>query len=132
MGWEPAYFAADPMTIQEGCQVITQAITDHWVKARGPGHPHVNLPIQQPFQFNHPRDSPRKDTPGDVSPNHQPLPHWPSRGWDHNRCQKDHRQPLHQFPSPSLDCGFESDRSLLLMASSMPFMSDRLEGSWHS
>ena len=111
-----AYLATGPMTIQEGQWVIAQAVTDPQVKARGPGHSCVNLLTQQPFRFDHPRDSPRKDTPRDISPNHQPLPHWPSRGWDCNRCWRDHRQPLHQLPSPSLDCRFESHRSSLLMA----------------
>ena len=45
-----AYLATDPMTIQEGKRAIAQAITDHQVKARGPGCPHVNLLAQQPFQ----------------------------------------------------------------------------------
>ena len=44
-----AYLAADPMTIQEVKRAIAQAITDHQVKARGPGCPHVNLLAQQPF-----------------------------------------------------------------------------------
>ena len=30
---------ADPMTLQEGKRAITQAVLDHRVKARGPGHP---------------------------------------------------------------------------------------------
>ena len=47
-----AYLAADPMTIQEGRMDIAQAISDQWVKARGPGCPHVNLPAQQPFFFD--------------------------------------------------------------------------------
>ena len=63
-----AYLAAEPMTIQEGQWAIAQAITDCHVKVRGPGHPHVNLPTQQPFRFDCPRDSPRKDTPRDISP----------------------------------------------------------------
>ena len=29
-----------------------QAVSDHRVKARGPGCPRVNLPAQQPFRFN--------------------------------------------------------------------------------
>ena len=66
-------------------KAIAQAITDCHIKARGLGHPHVNLPTQQSFRFDCPRDSPRKDTSGDVSPNHQPSPHWPLRGWDHKR-----------------------------------------------
>ena len=40
------YLATDPMTIQEGRRAIAQAISDHQVKARGPGHPHVNLLAQ--------------------------------------------------------------------------------------
>ena len=51
------------MTLQEGKRAITQAISDHRVKARGPGHPQVNLLAQQPFRFNTSRTSP----PGDVS-----------------------------------------------------------------
>ena len=129
---KPAYLATDPKTIQEGQWVITQAITDCWVMVRGPGHPHINPSTQQPFRFDHPRDSSRKDTPGDVSSDHQLLPHWPSRGQDHNRHQRDHRQPLHWLPSPSLASGFKSDRSSLSMASLMSSMSDRSEGSQHS
>ena len=41
-----AYLATDPMTIQEGKRAIAQAISDNQVKARGPGHPHVNLLAQ--------------------------------------------------------------------------------------
>ena len=52
-----AYLAADPMTIQEGRRPIAQAESDHQVKARGSGHPHVNLPAQQPFGFDPPRGS---------------------------------------------------------------------------
>ena len=129
-GWgtwvgKPTYLATDPMTIKEGQWVIAQAVTNHWVKTRGLGHPHINLPTQQPFRFDCPRDSPRKDTPGDASYNHQPLPHQPLRGMDHNRCWRDHRQPPPWLPSPSLDCRFESDRSSLSMASLMSSMSDR-------
>ena len=47
-----AYLAADPMPFQEGRRAIAQAITDHQVKARGPGCPNVNLLAQQPFQFD--------------------------------------------------------------------------------
>ena len=47
-----AYLTADPMTIQEGKMAIIQAISDHQVKVRGPGHPRVNPPAQQPFLFN--------------------------------------------------------------------------------
>ena len=129
---KPAYLATDPMTIQEGWWVIAQAITDHQVKVRGLGHPCVNLSTQQPFRFDHPGSSPLKSTPGEVDSDHQPLPHQPLRGWDCNRCQRDQRPPPPQLPSPSPDCRFESDRSLLLMASLMSAMLDRSEGSQHS
>ena len=35
--------------------------------------------------------APRKDTPRDISPNHQLLPYWHLRGWDCNRHWRDHR-----------------------------------------
>ena len=60
------------------------------------------------------------------------MPHWPPRGWDHNRHRKDQRQPPPQLPLPSPDCRFESDRSSLSTASLMSSISDRLEGYWHS
>ena len=41
-----AYLAGDPMTIQEGRRAIAQAVSDHGVKAREPGHPCVN-PLAQ-------------------------------------------------------------------------------------
>ena len=80
-----AYLTADPMTIQEGKMAITQAISDHRVKARGLGCPHVNLPVQQPFQFNPPRSSTPKDTSGDGSSDYLPTPHWPTRDQECNR-----------------------------------------------
>ena len=46
-----SYLTANPMTLQEGKRAITQAVSDHRVKARGPGCPRVNLPAQQPFRF---------------------------------------------------------------------------------
>ena len=60
-----AYLAPDPITIQEGRRAIAQAISDHQVKVRGPGHPCVNLLAQQPFQFDPQRGSPLKDVSGD-------------------------------------------------------------------
>ena len=127
-----AYLATDPMIIQEGWWAIAQAITDHQVKVRGPGHPWINLPAQQPFRFDHLRGSPLKDTSGDGGSNCQPSPCQAPRSQDCNRCQRDQRPPLPQFPSPSLDHGFESDRSSLSMASSMLSRSDGSDGSWHS
>ena len=47
-----AYLTANPMTIQEGKRAIVEAVSDNRVKAKGLGHPRVNLAAQQPFQFN--------------------------------------------------------------------------------
>ena len=123
------YFAVDPMTIQEGQCAIAQAITDCQVKARGPGHPCVNALAKQPFRFDHPRGSPIKDVSGDGDSDCQQSPCRLPRGLDCNRHQRDQRPPSPQFPSPSLDYGFESDRSLLSMASLMSSRSDRSDGS---
>ena len=127
-----AYLTADPMTIQEGKRAIAHAIPDHQVKARGPGHPHVNLPVQQPFQFSPPRSSPPKDVSEDGSSDYLPSPHWPTRGWECNRHQRDQRPQPPQFPSPSPDHGFERNRSLLSTMSLMSSRSDWSDGSRHS
>ena len=81
---KPAYLAADPLTIQEGQWEIAWAVAKCWIKARDPGCPHVNLSTLQLFRFNQQGDSPQKDTPGDANSDHQLLPHWPLRGWNHN------------------------------------------------
>ena len=44
-----AHLATDPLTIQEGWQVITQAITEHQIEVRGPGHPHSHPTTLQVF-----------------------------------------------------------------------------------
>ena len=66
------------MTLQEGKRAITQAISDHRVKARGPGHPQVNPLAQQAFRFNTSWTSP----PGVVSAHYGSdegqTPRWPS------------------------------------------------------
>ena len=62
-----AYLTADPVTIPKGKRAIAQAVSANRVKARGPGHPCVNLPAQQPFQFNAQRVSPPKEVSGDCS-----------------------------------------------------------------
>ena len=129
---KPAYLATDPLTIQEGQWTIAQAITECWIEVRGPGWPCLNLSNLQPFRFYCPGDSPQKDCPRDVSFDHQPSPHRPQRGWDCNWHRGDQRLIPHQPPSPSLDHGFESDRSSVLTASSVSSQSDRSEGSWHS
>ena len=67
-----AYLTADPMMLQEGKRAIACAISDHRVKARGPGCPRVNPPAQQPFRFNTLRASP----PGDQSAHEVPKDRW--------------------------------------------------------
>ena len=127
-----AYFTADPLTTQEGRRAMDQAVSNNRVKVRRPGHPHVNLLAQQPFWFNVPRNSLLKDMPGDGGSDYQPSPYRPSIGCKCNRRWRDQRPQLPRFPLPSPDCGFESDRSSLLMASSMSSRSDHSDRSRHS
>ena len=127
-----AYLITDSMTIQEGKRAIAEAVSDYQVKVRGPGCPCVNLPVQQPFCFNPPRSSPPKDASRDGSSNYPPSPHQPSRGWECNSHWRDQRPQSPQFPSPSPDCGFKSDRSSLSTTSSMSSRSDWSDGSRHS
>ena len=119
-----SYLAADPMTIQEGRRAIAQAVSNHQVKARGPGFPHVNLPAQQPFQFDPPRSSPPKDASGNGGSDHPLSPCQPSRGQEHIRHWRDQRPQSLQFPSPSPDHRFESNWSSLSTAFSMLSRSD--------
>ena len=132
--WEGklAYLTADPMTIQEGKRAIAQAILDNQLKARGPGCPHVNPPVQQPFCFNALRMSPPKDASGDCSSDYLPSPRWPSRGQEHNRRQRNQKPQSPWLPSPFPDHGFESDRSSLSTMSLMLSRSDWSDGSRHS
>ena len=126
------YLTTDPMTIQEGKGAVAQAISDNRVKARVPGHPCANPPTQQPFQFNAHRASPLTDVSGDCVSDYLQTPHHSSRGQECNRRRRDQRPQPPRFPSPSLDCGFESDRSSLSMTSSMSSRSDCSDRSRHS
>ena len=121
---KPAYLATDPLTSQEGQWVIAQAITKCQIKARGLGHLLMNPLTPQPFRYDHLRNSPQKDYPWEADSDHPPMSHQPPRGWDCNRCRKDHRQPP-RLLSPSPDCRFKSDRSSLLTALLMSSISDR-------
>ena len=102
------------------------------MKARGLGCQCVNPLAQQPFRFFSSRGSHIRDASGDGGSDHQPSPHWPLRGGDCNRHWRDHRPPSPCFTSPSLDCGFESNRSSLLMASLISSRSNRSDVSQHS
>ena len=129
---KPAYLTANPMMLKEGKRAIACAILDHGVKARGPGHPRVNPPAQQPFRFNTARASPPGDQSAHKVPEDRPTPQWPSRGRGHNRRRRDRRPQPPRFPSHLPDQGFKSDRSSSSMASSMSSWSDRSDGSGHS
>ena len=84
-----AYLTANPMMLQEGKRAITQAVSDHRVKARGPGHPRVNLLAQQPFRFNTSRTSPLGDALAPYGSDRGRTPRQPSRGQGHNRRWRD-------------------------------------------
>ena len=107
---KPGYLAADLLTIQEGWQEITRAITECQIKVRCPVCPCLNPVTPKPFRFDHLRDSPQKDTPGDANSDHQLLPCQPLRGWNHNQCTRDQGLPPPQLPSPSPDHRFKSDK----------------------
>ena len=78
-GWgKSAYLTADLVTLQEGKRAKTQAVSDHRVKARGPGHPRVNLPAQQPFMFNTSRTSPLGDALAPYGSDRGRTPRQPS------------------------------------------------------
>ena len=74
-----AYLTTNPMMLQEGKRAITQAVSDHRVKARGPGCPRVNLPAQQPFRFNTSRTSPSGDALAPYGSDGGQTPRWPSQ-----------------------------------------------------
>ena len=64
-----------PLTIQEGQQLITQAITECPIEARGLGQPCSHPSTPQLFRFHCPGDSPQKDCPRDASFDHHPTGH---------------------------------------------------------
>ena len=101
-----AYLTASPMMLQEGKRAITQAVLDNKVKARGPGHPRVNLLAQPPFRF----DTSRTCLPGDLlancSSDEGQTPRWLSQGRGHNRRWRDQQPWSPRFSSPSPDHGF--------------------------
>ena len=75
-----AYLTLHPMTLQEGKRAIACAISDHRVKARGPGCPRLNPPAQQPFRFNTIRASPPGDQSAHEVPKDRQTPRWPFCG----------------------------------------------------
>ena len=86
-----AYLTANPMTLQEGKRAIARAVSDNRMKARGLGHPRVNLPAQQPFRFNTSRASPLGDQSAHEVPKDRQTPRWPFHGRGQNRRRRDQR-----------------------------------------
>ena len=126
---KPAYLAADSLTIQEGQWAITQAITECQIKVRGQGicvwicwpHNHSDFTIWEILPKRTPLEMPILT-----------INYWPTGLQEAGTAIIIKRLPPPQLPSPSPDCGFKSDSSLLSMASLMSSLSDRLEGSQHS
>ena len=142
-----AHLAAKPLTIWEGLQVITKAITEHRIEARGPGHPCYCLATPQPFRFYHGDEFPQEEHIKDASFDHQSSHHRPQWGRDHDWQQRNPRQVWPEPPSPSPDHGFESDEVWYQQlhqyhhnltsqkAPSIPIMADitgKLEATWKS
>ena len=75
-----AYLTANPMMLQESKRAITQAVSGHRVRARGPGCPRVNLLAQQPFRFNTSRTSPSGDALAHYGSDKGQTPRQPSQG----------------------------------------------------
>ena len=126
------YLTADPMTLQEGKRAITCAVLDHGVKARGPGCPRVNLLAQLPFRFTTSRASLTRDQSTHKVPDDRQTQQWPPQSHGCNRWRRDQRQQSPRYQSTSPDRGFESDRSLISMASSRSSQLDHSDGSGHS
>ena len=90
-----------PWQIQAGRRAIAQAVMDCWVKVRGPGHPHVNLPTQQPFRIDPPQDAPLWRMPqGMVAPIGNP--HHVSPQEAENAIDIGETKGLHHLSSPHL------------------------------
>ena len=115
-----AQLNANAVTLGEGWQVITQAITEQHFEPRGPGSPCSILPASPPFSFHNQDESPwgvRLPTAADwlEVPRCNPRASyhewgWALQwGWDHSQRWWDlwAAPPLLLFPS--LDHGFESD-----------------------
>ena len=54
IGWigKQAQLSANPVSLGEGQQMITQAITKGCIEPRGPGHPCSIPPVSTPFNFS--------------------------------------------------------------------------------
>ena len=65
-----AHLAANPLTIWEDQQVITQAITECWIDTRRPGHPCSHPVTPEPFRLYHRDEFPWEEHIKDASFDH--------------------------------------------------------------
>ena len=123
-----------PLTIQEGQWIITQAITECWIEVRGLGQSHVCILWPHNHSYSTIQEIlPKKTTPEMpvLTINHHPTGHREAEiAWSTCRGEQGLISP---WPlSPSLDRGFENDRSSVLTASSVSLLLDRSKGSQYS
>ena len=125
------------LSLWEGQQLIALAITEWYIEARGPGHPHSHLPALLSFRFCNQNWPPWEERlQSTYKCVEEPRPTcwtshhgWgqvPQCGWDHSQMQWDPWAALTLTPSPSLDCRFRNDRSSVSTSSSVSSWSDRL------
>ena len=144
-GWvgKQAHLNANPVSLDEGWWLITQAITKWCIKPRGPRHPCSIQAASLPFNFCNQDHSPwtakHKNaaewwevTRCDSGPSHQEWGHALQKGWDQGQMQKDQWTNQPTSPSPSPDHRFESDPSSVLTSSSVSLRSNTSGGSRHS
>ena len=78
-----AHLAANPLTIQEGWQVIAQTIMECQIEVRGPGHPWSHPTTPQAFRFYHGDESPWEECIEDTGFDPLPPQQKPPWGRDH-------------------------------------------------
>ena len=135
-----AQLNANSVSLQEGQQLIAQAITEWCIEARGCGHPHLHPPALPPFSFHNQDEPPWEERLQSADKCWEVLrhTHWvPYHEWgcasqwgqDHSQQWWDLWAALTLTPSP--DHGFKSDGSSVSTSSSMSSRSDRSRGSRH-
>ena len=137
-----AQLSAKSVSLDDGQQLITQAIIKRHIKPRGPGHPISILPVSTPFNF-HNQDLPMQIANLPAAADWWEVPrlgHWLAYqeqgwalqwGWDQGQGQWELWVVPSQSPSLSSDHGFESDWSSASTSSSVASMSERSGGSRH-
>ena len=132
IGWvgKQAHLNANPVSLGEGQQFITQGITKWCIKPRGPRHLHSIQPASLPFNFCNQDQSPwtakQKNaaewwevTRCDSRPSHQEWGHVLQKGQDWGQRQWDQWTAPPTSPSPSPDHGLKTDQSSVLTSSSV-------------